>query len=220
MPNPSSTKTALIIGATGLIGKQVLHYLLASPIYKQINVLTRRSTGVQHERLNEIFFDFDKPDASLVKADDVFCCLGTTIKKAGSEEAFKKVDFQYPLQIGRLAKLNGSSKYLIVTAMGADPRSFIFYNRVKGEVERELTDLHFETLHILRPSLLLGNRGETRVAEKIGETLAKILDPVMIGPLKIYAAIDSAKVARGLLALAQLPQKGVFIHDSAALQQF
>ena len=216
----SSSKTALVIGATGLIGKQVLNFLLASPVYKQIKILTRRSTGVQHEKLNEILFDFDRPEASLVKADDVFCCMGTTIKKAGSEEAFKKVDFQYPLQIGRLAKLNGSSKYLIVTAMGADPKSFIFYNRVKGEIEKELADLHFDTLHLLRPSLLLGNRGETRVAEKIGEKLAKILDPVMIGPLKKYAAIDSAKVAKGLLELAQLPQKGVFIHDSAELQQF
>jgi uncharacterized protein YbjT (DUF2867 family) len=218
---PYSSKTALLIGATGLVGKQVLQYLLASPIYQQIKILTRRSTGLKHEKLNEIFFDFDKPDASLVKADDVFCCLGTTIKKAGSEEAFKKVDFQYPLQIARLAKLNGSSRYLIVTSMGADPGSFIFYNRVKGEIERELTDLHYDTLHILRPSLLLGDRGgETRLGEKIGEVLAKVLDPVMIGPLKKYAAIDSAKVARGMLQLAQLGDKGAFVHDSSELQRF
>lgn len=217
----SSDKTALVIGATGLVGKQVLNYLLASPIYNQIKILTRRATGIQHEKLDEIFFDFDKPDASLVKADDIFCCLGTTIKKAGSEEAFKKVDFQYPLQIGRLGKLNGASKYLIVSSMGADSKSFIFYNRVKGEIEKELTDLHYDTLHILRPSLLLGDRGgESRLGEKIGEVLAKLLDPVMVGPLKKYAAIDSAKVARGLVELAQLPEKGVFIHDSAELQRF
>ncbi|GLU51987.1 oxidoreductase [Dyadobacter frigoris] len=217
----SSHKTALVIGATGLVGKQVLNYLLASPIYNQIKILTRRATGLKHEKLNEIFFDFDKPDASLVKADDIFCCLGTTIKKAGSEEAFKKVDFQYPLQIGRLGKLNGSSKYLIVSSMGADSKSFIFYNRVKGEIEKELTDLHYDTLHILRPSLLLGDRGgEARFGEKIGEVLAKILDPVMVGPLKKYAAIDSAKVARGMVELAQLPEKGLFIHDSAELQHF
>lgn len=217
----ASYKTALVIGATGLVGKQVLNYLLASPIYNQIKILTRRASGIQHEKLNEIFFDFDKPDASLVKADDIFCCLGTTIKKAGSEEAFKKVDFQYPLQIGRLGKLNGSSKYLIVSSMGADSKSFIFYNRVKGEIEKELTDLHYETLHILRPSLLLGDRGgEARFGEKIGEVLAKILDPVMIGPLKKYAAIDSEKVAKGLVELAQFPGKGVFIHDSAELQHF
>ncbi|WP_159470567.1 NAD-dependent epimerase/dehydratase family protein [Dyadobacter sp. 3J3] len=217
----ASYKTALVIGATGLVGKQVLNYLLASPIYNQIKVLTRRSSGIQHEKLDEIFFDFDKPDASLVKADDIFCCLGTTIKKAGSEEAFKKVDFQYPLQIGRLGKLNGASKYLIVSSMGADSKSFIFYNRVKGEIEKELTDLHYDALHILRPSLLLGDRGgESRFGEKIGEVLAKILDPVMVGPLKKYAAIDSDKVARGMVELAQLPEKGVFIHNSAELQHF
>lgn len=213
-------KTALIVGATGLVGKQVLDFLLASPIYKQIKILTRRSTGVKHEKLTEIFFDFDKPDSSLVKADDIFCCLGTTIKKAGSEEAFKKVDFLYPLQIGRLGKLNGCSRYLLVSSMGADPRSFIFYNRVKGEIEKELTDLHFDILHILRPSLLLGDRGETRTGEKIGEVLSRILGPVMIGPLKKYAAIESAKVAKGMFELAQLDEKGVFIHNSAELQQF
>ncbi len=114
-----------------------------------------------------------------------------------------------------------ASKYMIVSSMGADSKSFIFYNRVKGEIERELTDLHYDTLHILRPSLLLGDRGgEARLGEKIGEVLAKILDPVMLGPLKKYAAIDSAKVARGSVELAQLPEKGVFIHNSAELQRF
>jgi len=219
MTNPS-LKTALLIGATGLVGKQVLANLLNSSHYDTVKILTRRETGIRHEKLNEIFFDFDNPDASLVKADDIFCCLGTTIKKAGSEESFKKVDYLYPLQIGRLAKLNGALKYLIVSSMGADSKSMIFYNRVKGEIEKELTDLHFETLHILRPSLLLGDRGETRLGEKIGEVLAKILNPVMIGPLKKYAAIESEKVAKGMVTLAQLPDKGTFIHDSAALQQY
>ena len=219
MTNPRY-KTALLIGATGLVGKQVLQNLLNSEDYGEVKILTRRDTGIRHQKLNEIFFNFDNPDASLVKADDIYCCLGTTIKKAGSEESFKKVDFLYPLQIGRLGKLNGSTKYLLVSSMGADAKSMIFYNRVKGEIERELTDLHFETLHILRPSLLLGDRGETRMGEKIGEVLSKILNPVMIGPLKKYAAIESSKVANGMVKLAQLPNKGTFIHDSAELQQY
>ncbi|MCF2443156.1 oxidoreductase [Dyadobacter sp. CY345] len=219
MTNPRY-KTALLIGATGLVGKQVLQNLLNSEDYGEVKILTRRDTGVRHQKLNEIFFNFDNPDASLVKADDIYCCLGTTIKKAGSEESFKKVDFIYPLQIGRLAKLNGSTKYLIISSMGADAKSMIFYNRVKGEIERELTDLHFETLHILRPSLLLGDRGETRTGEKIGEILSKILNPVMIGPLKKYAAIESSKVATGMVKLGQFPNKGTFIHDSAELQQY
>jgi len=219
MTNPRY-KTALLIGATGLVGQQVLQNLLSSEDYGEVKILTRRDTGIRHQKLNEIFFNFDNPDASLVKADDIYCCLGTTIKKAGSEESFKKVDFLYPLQIGRLAKLNGSTKYLLVSSMGADAKSMIFYNRVKGEIERELTDLHFETLHILRPSLLLGDRGETRTGEKIGEILSKILNPIMVGPLKKYAAIESSKVAKGMVKLAQLPNKGTFIHDSAELQQY
>lgn len=219
MTNPT-LKTALLTGATGLVGKQVLHNLLDSDDYKEVKVLTRRATGIKHEKLTEVLFDFDNPDASLVKADDIFCCLGTTIKKAGSEEAFRKVDFLYPVQVGRAGKLNGAEKYLIVTAMGADPKSVIFYNRVKGEVEKELTDLRFTTFHILRPSLLLGDRGETRFGEKIGEVLARIVNPIMVGPLKKYAAIESEKVANAMVRFARLPEKGLFIHDSAALQQF
>lgn len=219
MINPT-LKTALLTGATGLVGKQVLHNLLNSNDYSEVKVLTRRSTGIQHQKLTEIRFDFDNPDASLVKADDIYCCLGTTIKKAGSEEAFRKVDFLYPVQVGRAAKLNGSEKYLIVSSMGADARSVIFYNRVKGEVEKELTDLQFSTLHILRPSLLLGDRGETRLGEKIGEVLARIVNPIMVGPLKKYAAIESEKVANAMVKLGISPQKGLFVHDSAALQQY
>ena len=219
MTNPT-LKTALLTGATGLVGKQVLQNLLNSDVYKEVKILTRKATGIQHKKLTEIFFDFDNPDASLVKADDIFCCLGTTIKKAGSEEAFRKVDFLYPVQVGRAGKLNGSGQYLIVTSMGADSKSMIFYNRVKGEVEKELTDLQFNTLHILRPSLLLGDRGETRLGEKIGEVLSRIANPIMVGPLKKYAAIEAVKVANAMVNFARLPHKGLFIHDSAELQQF
>lgn len=215
-----SDRTALLIGATGLIGNQLLTKLLHSPFYSKIVVLTRRSLEVRNTKLKEIIFDFDRPDASQVVADDVFCCLGTTIKKAGSREAFRKVDFEYPLKIAKLAKLNGSEKYLIVTAMGSDPDSGIFYNRVKGEIETELKALNYNTLHILRPSLLLGDRKESRAGEKIGEVLIGIFKPLMIGPLKKYRAIDSEKVVNAMLALARKSEKGTFVHNSDELQNF
>ena len=213
-------KTALLIGATGLIGGQLLTKLLHSPFYSKVIVLTRRALDLRNTKLTEVIFDFDRPDASRIMADDIFCCLGTTIKKAGSRETFKKVDFEYPLKVAKLAKLNGANKYIIVTAMGADPKSGIFYNRVKGEIESELKQLNFDSLHILQPSLLLGDRQESRTGEKIGEVLAAVFRPIMLGPLKKYRAIDSEKVANAMIAFAKLPEKGVFVHDSGELQKF
>lgn len=213
-------KTALLIGATGMIGKQVLQKLLNAPDYSEIRVLTRRPLQIRSEKLTEIIFDFDQPDASMVKADDVFCCLGTTIKKAGSQEAFKKVDFEYPLTVGRLARENGAEKYIIVTAMGADPKSFVFYNRVKGEVQEALVSLNFDALHIVQPSLLLGHREESRFGEKAGEFVMKIIGPLLIGGLKKYRAIESSKVATAMIELARKPGKGIFIHDSGDLQGY
>jgi uncharacterized protein YbjT (DUF2867 family) len=213
-------KTALLVGATGLVGQQVLQNLLESPHYSEVKVLSRRTLNMDNPKLTEIIFDFEHPDRTLVKADDVFCCLGTTIKKAGSQEAFKKVDLDYPLKVAEFAKINGARKYLIVTAMGADTKSVFFYNRIKGEVQEKLAAMKFESLHILQPSLLLGNRKEERAGEKIGGLLSKLVAPFMNGALKKYKAIDSAKVARAMVLLALKPEKGVFIHDSAALQTF
>ena len=213
-------KTALLVGATGLVGQQVLDLLLNSPHYAKIKVLVRRPLGKSHPKLEEITYNFDAPNADLVAGDDVFCCLGTTMKKAGSKEAFRQVDQKYPVQIGTFARQKGAQKYLIVTAMGANAEASIFYNRVKGEVEEELMALGYPTLHILRPSLLLGQRRETRLGEKIGEALAKVFGPLLRGPLRKYRAIDSAKVARAMVALAQQKEPGVFIHLSDSLQKY
>ena len=216
----TSARTALLVGSTGLIGGQLLTKLLHSPYYNKIVVLTRRSLGITHTKLTEIIFDFDKPEASQVQADDIFCCLGTTIKKAGSKEAFTKVDLEYPLTIASLAQQNGAEKFLIVSSMGADADSAIFYSKVKGQLEQGLQSLRYPVLHIFRPSLLLGNRNEPRLGEKVGSVLSAVLKPVMFGPLKKYRAIDSSKVANAMLVFAKKSNKGVFIHDSEELQDF
>lgn len=216
----TTSRTALIIGATGLIGNQLLTKLLHTPYYDKVIVLTRRTLGITNTKLTEVIFNFDNPDAEKVKADDVFCCLGTTIKKAGSKDAFKKVDLEYPLTVAALALKNGAEKYLIVSSIGADPKSGIFYSKVKGEVEQGLTAMKFPTLHILHPSLLLGDRKEARLGEKVGEVLSAVFKPLMFGPLKKYRAIDSGKVANAMLAFAKKTETGVFIHDSEELQAF
>lgn len=216
----NSKRTALLVGASGLIGGHLLEKLLHSPYYDKVIVLARRTTPNMSNKLTEIIIDFDNLVATQIVADDVFCCLGTTIKKAGSKEAFKKVDRDYPLRIAKMAKDNGAKKFLIVTALGADPSSTIFYNRVKGEVEQGLKALDFEALHIFRPSLLLGERIENRPGERMGAIFSSILNPLMIGSLRKFRAIDSHKVASAMLANAKESKKGVFLYKSDELQNY
>jgi uncharacterized protein YbjT (DUF2867 family) len=216
----NTPKKALVIGATGLIGKQLVELLLNSDRYNEVRVLVRKLLHIPHPKLVEVRYNFAQPDATQVIGDDVFCCLGTTMKQAGSKEAFYAVDYEYPVQTARFARQNGATQYLIVSSMGADPKSAFFYNRVKGEVEESLRLVGFGSLHIFRPSLLLGDRGERRIGEQIGESLMRVFKPIMIGPLRKYQAIDSATVANAMLAFAGKEQSGVFVHESDELQSY
>ncbi|RYC71131.1 oxidoreductase [Spirosoma sordidisoli] len=213
----SSSKTALLIGATGLIGDLLTHQLVNSPDYSSVKVLIRKSLTWQHPRLQEVQFDFDHPNGLLTQADDIFCCLGTTMKKAGSRDAFRKVDYQYPLDIARLGLANGAKQFSIVTAMGADTNSSFFYNRVKGEVERDLTALGYPTLLIFRPSLLLGNRTENRFGERLAEGAMRLFAPLI--PAR-YRGVDAAKVANAMRQTAQQGLTGKHIFESDALQGY
>lgn len=205
----SQATTALIAGASGLTGGHCLAFLLQSPYYKRVHVLVRRPLGITHPKLTEHVVDFDNP-ASLraaAKADDVYCCLGTTIKKAGSQEAFRKVDYAYPVALAKEAASRGAKRFFIVTAIGSNAASKIFYNRVKGEVENAVRALPYESVHIFRPSLLLGERTEVRAGEKLFSALARALTPLMAGPLRAYRAIDARAVAWAMVfsATAHLP---------------
>lgn len=210
-------KTALIIGATGLIGSHLTKKILSHPSYSTIKVLVRKPLDLQHPKLEQIIIDFDNFDKSLAVADDIFCCLGTTMKQAGSKEAFYKVDFTYPLEIAKAALKNGAKQYLIVTAMGADETSMVYYNRVKGEIEKALTDLHYPTLLIFRPSLLLGERKESRSGEGIATVIMKTFNFLI--PNK-YKAIKGETVANAMLDLAQKGIKGKDILVSEKMQVF
>jgi uncharacterized protein YbjT (DUF2867 family) len=210
-------KTALIVGATGLIGGHLTRKILNHPSYAKVKVLVRKSLDFQHPKLEQIIVDFDKPDASVVVADDVFCCLGTTMKQAGSKEAFYKVDFTYPLEIAKAALQNRAKQYLIVTAMGADAKSMFYYNRVKGEIEKALTNLNYPTLLIFRPSLLLGERKESRAGEGFATIIMKTFDFLI--PAK-YKAVKGETVAEAMLAMAQKGIKGKDIIVSEKLDGF
>jgi uncharacterized protein YbjT (DUF2867 family) len=211
-------KTALLAGSTGLIGKLLLQRLLESSRYSKVIALTRQDLPA-HPRLVQIKTEFEKvrESAGDLKADDVFCCLGTTMQKAGSKENFYKVDFEYPLLLSKISLSLGAKQFLLVSALGADKTSSIYYNKVKGEIEEAIVQVGFEAVHIFRPSLLLGPRAEKRAGEDTAKLLYKILGFLI--PKK-YKAIDAVKVARAMIHASEKDQKGVFTHESAELQRF
>lgn len=218
-----SKKTALVIGATGLIGKELTRLLLENSAYATVIAPVRRPTGLASgaARLEEIDFDFSNWDAldSRLPADDVFCCLGTTIKKAGSQAAFRTVDFDYPLEFARRAEASGSKRFLIVSSLGADAKSMVFYSRVKGEIEAAVTELAgFESVHVLRPSLLLGDRGEKRPGEELASLASGLVSWSLIGPARKYRPIRAETVARAMMRLAAREEPGRFIHESDELE--
>ena len=178
------TRTALIAGATGLTGSALLKILENAETYSKIIILTRRPSENRHLKVEEIVTDADSLSLHNTKliADDIFCCLGTTIKKAKSRDAFKKVDLYYPLELAKLTKQNGATRFFVVSSMGANEKSKIFYSKVKGTLEKELIHIGFNALHIFRPSLLLGKRNEFRFGEYAGTILYKMLSWLFIGP--------------------------------------
>ncbi|MDI1248363.1 MAG: NAD(P)H-binding protein [Lacunisphaera sp.] len=192
---------ALLAGASGLVGGFLLRQLLASPEYDRVIALGRRPLDLTHPKLTQVTADFaalEKVTADL-RCDDAFCCLGTTIKRAGSPDAFRAVDQAAVLAFAWAARRNGAARFFVVTALGADARSRVFYNRVKGETEEALEVLDFKTLAIFRPSLLLGPRVEKRLGERIGAVVMWLADPLLLGSLRKYRAIQAEVVARAML---------------------
>ena len=214
-------KTALIIGSTGLVGSHLLNLLLDSNEYIKVITFVKRDTGIKHPKLTQHIIDFDKPDTykELVAGDDFFCTIGTTIKKAGNKEAFRKVDFEYPKQFAAFALQNKVKQYLIISSLGADAHSGNFYLKTKGEIQDFLKDCSFESVAVLQPSLLLGNRTEFRFGEKIGAFLMKTLSFLFLGNLKKYKAIEGETVAKALLAIAQANNSGFKIYESDVIQE-
>ncbi|MES2558882.1 MAG: oxidoreductase [Bacteroidota bacterium] len=213
-------RTALIVGATGLIGKSCLYNLLETKEYTRIIALVRKPLAIKHHQLEQVVVDFNRLATykEMMVADDIFCCLGTTIRVAGSQDNFRKVDFEYPVEVAKICLQNGATQFLLVSAMGAAPTSSIFYNRVKGEVEQAITNLNYKCFRIFRPSLLLGNRKEVRVGELIAKAVMKVLGVVFIGPLKKYKAIEGETVAKAMVKAALLlnTEKRIYESDEIA----
>lgn len=212
---PSTSKKALVLGASGLVGSHLLQQLLESEHYDQVISLGRRPLDLQHPKLIQETIDFDQPDPSKVVGDDLFCALGTTLRKAGSKEAQYRIDCTYPYEIGRIARQNGASRYLLVSSIGADANSSNFYLRTKGDLEKKIEGLGFECFVSARPSFLLGKRTEFRLGEKIGIWLAVMLAPII--PKK-YRGIQAAEVAKALISAANSNLKGTHFLENEQLK--
>ena len=192
-------KTALLIGATGLVGSHILKNLADHPDYGRIVVFTRRSTGFSHQKLDENIVNFDNLNEwqKKLKGDVLYSALGTTLKKAGSKDAQYKIDYTYQYSVARAALENGTMQYGLVSSAGADPDSIIFYSRMKGELDRDIAALEFNKIVIVRPSGLMGERKEERPAEKIGIGMSKVLK--YLPYLNKYRPIHGNTVARALI---------------------
>lgn len=203
---------AAVMGGTGLVGGALLRRLAADPAFGPLTSLGRRPSGVPGVREVKV----DAPRASDVPEGTrvAFCCLGTTIRKAGSQDAFRAVDHGLVLAFARACRERGVGRFHVVSAMGADPGSRVFYNRVKGEMERDVRALGFPATHVHRPSLLLGERQEPRPGERAGIAVAKALRPLV--PLR-WRGIPAEVVARAMAEAAKRPEEGFHVHGSDAL---
>ena len=201
----SNQKTALIAGASGLVGGLALNDLLAGNDYSKVTALVRKPLALKHAKLQQVITDFRNLDTlgQALAADDVFCCLGTTIKKAGSQAAFIQVDQDFPLALAKASLKLGAKHFLIVTALGAKSSSNYFYNRVKGNIEAALAALGFARLTVLRPSLLLGAREDLRFVEFLAQIFATLFGWGFFGKLKRYRPIKAKAVARALALSAR-----------------
>lgn len=213
-------RTALLFGASGLVGRQCLNELLAQDAYSDVHLFLRNPIPITHAKLKQHIINFDRLSAyaDLLKGDDLFCCLGTTMRKAGSQEAFEKVDYGYPLQIAQLASDNGVEQYLLVTSVGSDASSSNFYLRTKGRVEEAVKSIPFRSVLIFRPSFLLGNRQESRLGERIGIMAVRALTAAPVSPLKKYRPIAATAVARAMVRQALANLQGVHIFESDEIQ--
>ena len=185
-----------------MVGSHCLDELLRHPSYARVHAWVRRPLPRTHRKLKQREIDFELLQAQAVEVDDVLCCVGTTIAVAGSQDAFRRVDYNYPLALADQAAAAGSTHFLLVSALGADAASGVFYNRVKGELERDIGKLGLARWHFFRPSLLVGDRAQPRLGERIGQALGKVIGPLMLGGMARYRPIEAAAVARTMVRIA------------------
>lgn len=217
--NEMKKRTALVLGTSGLVGQEVTELLLNSDYYDSVTILVRKPFPLEHEKLQQKQVDFSLLETykEYFAVDDVFNCLGTTMKKAKTKSNFKKVDYEYTLRAACIAEKQGVQNFLVISSIGANAKSIFFYSQVKGRMEEEVQKLAIEGIHIFRPSLLVGEREEFRFGERLGEKIFGIMPFLFKGPLKKYKPIRVEQVAKAMYMIALKEVGGVHIYESAEM---
>jgi uncharacterized protein YbjT (DUF2867 family) len=212
---------AVIAGASGLVGRELLNILLKENFYNEVLILVRKELTVQHKKLVQLVVDFDKLEdvKHIINGHAIFCCLGSTKSKTPSQRMYRKVDHDYPVKLAQIAQKNKISQYHLVSAIGANFNSLAFYNKLKGETENNIRAIDLPCLHIYQPSLLTGDRKEYRFAEKVATVVMTVVNPILMGPLKKYQSIPAVTVARAMYNQSLNQDEGVFIHPSDHIKQ-
>jgi len=211
--------TATLVGATGLIGNYLLEELLSDPYFDTVRILIRRPVDITHPKLEKKIVDFNDSDSLLVALSNsnvVFCAIGSTMKKVkGDKDAYRKIDFDIPVKLARFCKMTGCEKFILVSSAGANSKSRNFYQRLKEETEEAVKSVGLKTVHIMRPSLLLGERKEFRLGENIGKAVMTSLSFLI--PEK-YKAIQGKDVAKVMIALGKKNDEGIFVHENLEIR--
>lgn len=215
-------KTAVVLGATGLIGQHLVQELLQNELFIKVRILVRRPISIDHPKadIQIVNFNDEKDIAAKIDIGDViFCCIGTTRKKVkGNKTEYRKVDYDIPIITARLGIQHGFNQFLIVSAIGANPLAANFYLQLKGCIEEDVTALPFESIHIFRPSVLLGKREEFRAGENIGKAFMKGISFLLLGAWRKYRAISAATVAKAMVAAANREKAGVHMYEYDEMQ--
>jgi uncharacterized protein YbjT (DUF2867 family) len=214
-------KSALVMGATGLVGMELLKQLIDNPEYYERYVVGRRAPALLSPKITFRAIDLSEIGTlPFTDVDDVYCALGTTIKKAGSQNAFRLVDFDAVVDLAHWAKIADVKHFAMVSSIGAKATSKNFYLRTKGQMEQRVMQIGLQSLIIVRPSLLLGKRNEMRLGEKLGQWLSTIMNPLLWGKLKKYQSVKASKVANAMIAYSQSKFGDTYIVESDQLQLF
>lgn len=200
-------KTAIILGATGLTGGILLKQLLEDARYEKVKLFSRNSVEIKHSKIEEHLIDLLELEKYKDKfiADEVFCCIGTTKSKTPDKGTYARIDRGIPITAARLCKENNIDTFLVISALGANPKSRVFYNRTKGKMEKEVLDLKIKNTHILQPSLITGERKENRSFEKIGKIMLNFINPFFLGTLRKYKSISAESIAKAMVVIANSP---------------
>ena len=216
------SKKAVIVGATGLVGKELLDYLLKEDYYEHIYVLSRRSLSYDSPKVEVIVINYDDIESYKNKfsAHHYYCCLGTTIKQAKSFYNFYRIDYLYVYRLATIAEKDANcSQFVLLTSVGANSSSSIFYNRVKGHVEDEVSKFKIRGIHLLRPSILLGNRSKKRKYEEIGKICFAIIKFFLVGSHAAFFAVKARKVAVAMFKIARSEAEGTYTYSPNKMMQ-